>query len=115
MECLGRECDLRDEHEGISSRLEGLFDDPQVDLGLAAARHAVKEEGMKRVLVEDGTDRADDRFLLGCEARRQVPRKRLRAGRVRQGFLRLVFDKPLLREILQGLPGPWQGLAQRLC
>ncbi len=114
MECLGRESDLRDEHEGIFSRLEGLLDDPQVDFGLPAARYAMKEEGMKRVLVEEGTDRVDGRFLLRGEARGRNRRKGLRDGRLRKGFLRPVFDEPLFCEILQGLPGPWQSLAQRL-
>ena len=40
---LGRQCDLRHQHQGALPPFQTLLDEPDIDLGLSAARHTVEE------------------------------------------------------------------------
>ncbi len=80
---LRRECDLGHQHQRPPPRGQYPFDEPQVDLGLAAAGDAVQHEGAKGP--EGAPDRLHrQRLLLG---QLRSPRAHLRSSgrRVRQG------------------------------
>ncbi len=62
---LWRESDLGHQHQGTVSVLQAVRHRVQVDLGLAAAGDAMKQEG--RELSGGGVDRGDRGGLLGAE------------------------------------------------
>src|SRR5690606_18014809 len=64
---LRRECDLGHEHERLLFAREHLRDEPQVDLGLAAAGYAIQQ--VRRERSERAPDTLD-RLLLGSGQRR---------------------------------------------
>src|SRR3990167_4437879 len=59
---LRAEVDLRDQHQGLLAGFQGLADQLQVDLGLAAAGHSGEEEGIEAA--EAGADGFGSRALL---------------------------------------------------
>ena len=63
---LRREVDLRHQHQGLATALQGVGGGVQVDLGLAAASHAVQQH--RAVGLGDGRD---SRQLLIVQARRR--------------------------------------------
>ncbi len=80
---LRRQADLRHEQQRLTVRRELVRDQAQVDLGLAAAGHAVQQIGAKagRAL---RANRGDGRELIGRELRqRTVARSAGRASGVR--------------------------------
>ncbi len=69
-EDLVGERDLRDQHQRLAARGEGLAHRAQVDLGLAAARHPVQQERLEARLGERVQHRRQGALLLGGELHR---------------------------------------------
>src|SRR5215472_15886763 len=72
LEELGRESNLRHEHQRTPAREQHLLDEAHVDLGFAAAGDAVQEEGAKPV--EGRRDGRDSGGLLREEGRARCAR-----------------------------------------
>ena len=49
---LGREGDLGDQHNGPSSLRQNMPHRPQIDLGLAATGHALKQKGVSARMLQ---------------------------------------------------------------
>ena len=80
-----------------------MFSRPQVDLGLAAASHAVEKEGLKCACVNRSGERTGRRCLLGCQLRRTVRIRQQLAEGISVHMQLLQRDQTCCRQALQGL------------
>jgi hypothetical protein len=64
---LGGERDLGDEHDCVTSLVQSARCGPQVDLGLAAASHAMKQEALVAALAKRDQQRVERRALSSGE------------------------------------------------
>ena len=99
---LRRQSDLGDQHQRRAAPRQGLFDGPQVDLGLAAPSHPVQKEGGEGAGSEGLIDRRQGRRLFGRGGHRAVGG----GGGVEKGVaadLHLgLAQKTLLHQAMQG-------------
>ncbi len=102
---LRREADFGDQHQGLAPGPQRVFDDVQVDLGLAAAGDALEQEG---TVGPHCTAHGGDRLRLG---RRERGRRRAAGGRRETGA---VLDRgpALLEQSRHGGPPALQGRVQ---
>ena len=82
---LRREGDFRNEENRAAAFRDNLFDGMEIDLGLPAPRHPVKEVGGEATAVQAGAQGVYRGALLGVEGRRLcvdlfAERKRIRIG-----------------------------------
>ena len=64
---LRREADLRHQHDRLAAEVDHLLDRLDVDLGLAAAGHAVDQQRLVVPTVERLEDRVESLLLIGVE------------------------------------------------
>jgi hypothetical protein len=64
--------DLGNQHEGCTPPLQGIFNGPQIDFGLAAAGDAVQEEGREGAGSEGSVNGCQGGRLLGRERHRAI-------------------------------------------
>ena len=85
---LRRQSDLRDEHDGALSGLERVRDQAQIDLRLAAARHAEQQRGLRLRLIHERGHAVIRLLLLRGE---HGLRRARYIGKVRRTHAFLVF------------------------
>ena len=98
---LGGEDDLRHQHQGGPPSGQGLLDQPDVYLGLAAPRHPIEEGGGGPALPGQGVQPLKGRLLLPVEDRRRSGRHLLQRDAA-QDLLLLQDQDPALLQRLEG-------------
>ncbi len=97
---LRRQRDLRDEHDGPEPALARGGDRAEVDLGLAAAGHAVKEERRRAPIAKGVADGLDRGGLRGRGLLRRVALGRLREERIFRRRAFVLLHEPQRGELL---------------
>ncbi len=99
---LRREADLRHQHDRLPAVAHHLFDGLDIDLGLAAARHAVDQQCAMLLRTQRGEHRIERLLLVRIEPQMFLPRY----GRfgLPHGVTRAVCERmsPLRRKVAMG-------------